>query len=567
MLRRAAVVAALAAAAAPALAADTATVRAQAGRTYAGTLEAVGDAHVIQLDDFVLPGLVLTIALKADRSDLEPDITLESPSAADLTPDLVPYRKDTATKVAVRKFPMPSEEGRYLLRVRGKNGTTGAYTLKITAGTGTLFQGTGTLPGSAESNVITVHCPTEAAVRLKVSTLLGELQPVYGITYRSDGLATPLAVSTKPGQASFVAPVSGDQSIAVNGAGDTEGTFRWTARLKVPKPPRTPVRVNGAPVSYPDPGPLPAKVVVTSGQSIRGIETDGVDLAWREVRTTGGGPNADRNSIEMARVTGAGRRSLANNFATDASAGASTFAMGPRDVAVFAEGRVFQVPRDGTGEVDLGAFGGVTRALCTSGYALFATDGDLRRYDLDDGTPTNHTTQPFGIYGLCLGGRGYVYVSNDAGDPGEEWISTETVEDANEILLEEYALGSVDEVTAIQARGRDVFVAVSTGGNRAVHRVDAADDLPTTTVFSTSNPLGAMAVDDAHVYVIEVDGTDGARVVQVPRGGGVRQVLLRDDVDGGFTLRQDDIAAAGGYVYVAADVAGNDAILRVRRSR
>src|SRR6185369_6850465 len=92
---------------------------------------------------------------------------LEDPASADVTATLSTYRRTTSRTVVVTRAPFPSGTGRYVLRVRSRNATAGAYKLKITAKVKRTFRGEGAVVESPAE--FSFFVPSEARASLTVT--------------------------------------------------------------------------------------------------------------------------------------------------------------------------------------------------------------------------------------------------------------------------------------------------------------------------------------------------------------------------------------------------------------
>jgi hypothetical protein len=543
----------------PASAADTATVRASSGVTYEGTIDAPGDTHVFVVED-IAPQL-FSVSLKAAKgSSLLPDLFLEDPVAVDQTAALAPFRRDGARSVVVRNADTLSVAGRWLFRVGGKTGSAGGYKLKITAKVVRVFKGSGTVPGAPD---VAFFAPTASTVLLKVTPATGSvLVPVYGALVSPPCAAAEAVPGVKPGTATVAVPFSGDYSVGIVGNGGTEGGFRWIAKVKPLKPSKVPVRVNGGALYFPGEGPAPAKFVARPGQDLFGFDTDGIDLCWREVRTSGNPMQQGKNSISCTTVTGKKGRNLANNFASDPSPPPRAFALGPSAAATVAGGALYLVPRDAGGETTLdGTLGTAVRVLVSRDSVFLLETSGIQRYDFM-GTPSPVSSDGSVYHDMVFGGLGLVFAVETAG--GDLEVRTTPFAGGGDTLLAD--LGPNPGLQGLAAFGPTVFVAVADGAGGAIlHRASACDPgNPEVLQPFPMAPILALAADSENAYAVESDPADGPRVVQVPAGGGVRTVIARGNDVTGFDVLGSGLVAAKGYVYFVGND-GNDSFYRVRR--
>src|SRR5262245_50344991 len=203
-------VALAAAAAPPALAADTVAVRAISAQTYEGTIEAGGDAHVFLLEDFAPQRFSVTLKA-AKGSTLVPDLRLENPSNADVTAALAPFRIDRSRSVVVRNSDALSTPGTWRLRVGGKSGSTGSYSLKVTAKVLRVYRGTGSVPGVP---TIGFFAHTASTVSLRATPRRGSaLDPVLSAVAPPPCVSAELVPGRRSGTATMNAPWSGQYAV------------------------------------------------------------------------------------------------------------------------------------------------------------------------------------------------------------------------------------------------------------------------------------------------------------------------------------------------------------------
>src|SRR5262245_20711582 len=544
----------------PARADDTVSVRAMAGQAYDGWIADAADTHAFVLEDFA-PQL-WSLSVKAARgSDFVPDFALEDPASADVTASCDPYRSQTSRSVVVTKAPFPSGTGRYVLRVRSRNGSVGAYRLKITAKVKTTFRGQGVVVDSPAD--VSFFVPTEATASLKVTPILpGSLAPSFLAVTPPDCIAVAIEPGTKSGQASFTAPGTGQYTVTIGGAGATAGAFEWVARVTPAKASKFPVRVNAGAAPYPGPGPAPATVVAGTGQELVGWATDGAYFCWREVRTTGNPNNSKKNSVSSITVRGTDQQNLANNFATDAAPLPGGFGLGPTHAAVIASDTLYAVPRTGGQESTLGSTVGAVLRVIVDADAAFVLRADaIRAYPLSGGGFTALPVAAGTLRAVCFGGRGLVYAVETAGPVLELRTITRTGTDDSPLATFDPAV----TVTALPARGTDVFVATDDGaGTHQILRVAACGGgLPVP--LHTGGVVTALAVDELNVYGVEEDPVEGPWIRQFPRGGGVAQVLVRGSGTSSFVIDRAEIGAGAGRVLFLADVSGTPTFLRAKR--
>ena len=233
---------------------DTVTVRAQTGQTYEGWIVDSADTHAFVLEDFA-PQLWSVTCKAPLGSKFTPDLTLEDPSSADVTAACMPYRSQTQRSVEVTKAPFPSGTGRYVLRVASRNGTVGAYRLKITAKVRRTFRGVGAVVGAPTD--VSFFVPTEAKAKLKIVPVNpGNLSPSFLAVTPPDCIAFSLVPGLTSAKTSFTAPVAGQYSVTIGGAGATAGSFEWVATVTPAAASKFPVRVNAGAASSRAPDPL-----------------------------------------------------------------------------------------------------------------------------------------------------------------------------------------------------------------------------------------------------------------------------------------------------------------------
>ena len=544
----------------PARADDTVSVRALAGQAYDGWIVDAADTHAFVLEDFS-PQLWSLSVRAARGSTFVPDFALEDPTTADVTAACAPYRSQTARSVVVTRAPFPSGTGRYVLRVRSRNGSVGAYRLRITARVKTTFRGVGAVVASPAD--VSFFVPTEARASLRVTPISpGSLAPSFlGVT-PPDCLAVAIEPGPKTGQASFTAPVSGDYSVTIGGAGATAGAFAWVARVKPMRASRFPVRVNVGAASYPGPGPAPAVFVARTGQNLVGWATDGAYFCWREVRTTGNPKNGKKNSVYSITARGTDQHTLANNFVTDEAPPPLGFGLGPTHAAVVAADQLYAVPRTGGQDTVLEAFvGTVLRVLVDDDAVYVLREDTLRAYPLSGGGYDALPVAAGTLRAVCFGGRGLVYAVETAGPILELRTITRTGTDDSPLATFDPAV----TVTALAARGADVFIATDDGaGTHQILRVPACGGgLPVP--LHNGGVVSALAVDECNVYGVEDDPVEGPWVRQFPRGGGVPQVLVRGSGTSSFVIDRAEIGARAGLVLFMADVSGSETFFRVKR--
>ena len=546
--------------AATARAGDPVTVRASAGQTYDGWIVEPAETHEYVLEDFA-PQL-FSVSVKAVKgSDLAPALTLEDPVSSDVTASLAPYTTTTSRTVTVKRAPFVSGEGRYVLRVSGRNASVGPYRLKITAKAQRTVKGEGAVVVAPAT--VSFFVPFEATATLKVTPKSpGSLSPAFtGVTGPSC-LIVDLQPGAKTGQASFTAPTTGQYTVTIAGAGSTSGAFDWVAKVTPASPSKFPVRVNAGAAYFPDPGPSPAKTVTSSGQDVVGWANDGVDLCWREIKKTGNPQQSGKNSINCTDLRGENRRGIANNFATDATPPAAGFALGPTHVAVVADGELIAMPRSGGQDVSLDAAVGTVLRLLADKDAVYVLRADaLRRYPLQGGGFDALPVAAGTLRDVCFGGRGLLYVVETGANTVEVHTMTRTGTDDGRPAVIDPAVA----VTALAARGPDVFVATDDGaGTHQILRIPTCTSATPVPIY-TGGVVSALAVDEFNVYGVEVDPTDGPWVRQFPRGGGVGQVLVRGSGSASFVIDGTAIGAAAGQVFFLADASGTPTFLRVKR--
>jgi hypothetical protein len=560
------VLASLAAPPAPAIVIDAATVRAVPGQAYDGFIINPNETHAILLEDFAPQ--TFGFVLKAARgSTLLPDITLRDPSNLDVTATLAAFRKDGARSVVVKNAAFPSGAGRYVLRVTGKTGSTGEYLLKVTAKVVRVFKGTGIVPGSGDTAILdpAFFVPTEALASLKVIHGSGStLVPKYTGAAGPACSETRVVPGLKAGTATFVSPDSGDFTVSITGDGGTAGTFSWVAKVKPVKPSKKPVRVNGGASFLAAPGPAPAARITSASQDVVGFATDGVDVCWREVRTTPNPPSkVGRNTLQLLTVTGKLPRK-ATDFATDSTLDPHNVALGRDRAAVVAAGFLFGITRDGktVTSIDSG-LSTVRRVLADENSAYILQDAGILVYPIGGGASSDVSVVGGRTYGdMAFGGLGMAFADVTGG--GDLEIRTVGRTGVGEVLLATLSPGPV--LQGFAARGHDVFFAVDDGsGGSRLYRASACN--PGTAVPMAGLPDGpvtAMAADDLNVYVLHDDGTDGVRLAQSARGGGEATIILRGNSTAGFTIDPNDLYAVGGLVYLLADD-GSASFYRVKR--
>ena len=539
---------------------DPVTVRAMAGQSYDGWIVEPAETHEYVLEDFA-PQL-FSVSVKAVRgSDLSPALTLEDPVSTDVTASLAPYTTTTSRTVTVKRAPFPSGEGRYVLRVGGRNASVGPYRLKITAKVQRTIKGEAAVVVAPAT--VAFFVPAEATATLKVTPKSpGSLSPAFtGVTGPSC-LIVDLQPGTRTGQAYFTAPVTGRYTVTIAGAGSTSGAFDWVAKVKSAKPSKFPVRVNAGAAYFPDPGPEPAVTVTSTGQDLAGWANDGVDLCWREIRTTGNGSQSGKNSVICTDLKGDNARKIANNFATDAAPPAAGFALGPTHVAVVADGALRAMPRSGGSDVALDAdVGTVLRVLVDKDTVYVLRADALRAYPLQGGGFDPLPAAAGTLRDVRLGGRGLVYAVETGGNVVE--VRTISRAGADDALLA--ALDPAVAVTALAARGPDVFVATDDGaGAHRILRIPSCDGGTPVQIFA-GGVVSALAVDEFNVYGVENDPVDGPWVRQFPRGGGVAQVLVRGSGSASCVIDGTAVGAAASQVFFLADASGTPTFLRVKR--
>jgi len=541
-------------------AADPVTIRASAGLSYDGWIVDVAETHEYVLEDFA-PQL-FSVSLKAVKgSDLVPDLTLEDPSSIDVTASLDSYRTNTSRTVIVKRAPFPSGAGRYVLRVGGRNASVGAYRLKITAKVQRTFKGEGAVVVAPAA--VSVFVPTEATATLKVTPKSpGSLAPAFIEVTAPGCLTVEIHPGPKSGQAFFTAPVTGQYTVTVTGAGSTSGAFDWVAKVKSAKPSKFPVRVNAGAAYFPDPGPKPAVTVTSTGQDVAGWVADGVDLCWREIRTTGNGSQSGKNSVICTDLKGDSQSKIANNFATDASPPPRGLGLGPTHVAVVADGALSAISRAGGSDSQLDPDVGAVLRVLVDNESVYVLRADaLRAYPLQGGAFAPLPVAAGTLHDVRFGGRGLVY----AVETGANLVEVRTISRTG---TDDALLASLDPavtVTALAARGTDVFVATDDGaGAHQVLRIPSCDGGTPVPLYS-GGVVSALAVDEFNVYGIENDSVDGPWVRQFPRGGGVAQVLVRGSGSASFVIDGAEIAAAAGQVFFLANASSTATFLRVKR--
>jgi len=541
------------------------TARVSSGQAYEGFIADPGDLHSFLIEDFY--PMTFSISLKAGRgSALLPDISLYDPVETDITAGLAAFRRDGAKSVSVRNAAAFAGEGRHVLQVKGKTGTTGGYILKITAKATKSFKGSGFLD-AAETEVIDVLAPTEAKLTLKVvpgagSTLVPKLTGISGPACTSPSIVPGLT----PASGTVQVPLTGIYSVDVQGDGGTGGAFNWTAKVKTAKPSRKPVRVNGGAAAFPEQGPAPAILTESAGQTVFGFDVDATHLAWREVRTSGGGPNGDKNSVQISTLKGGNLPALANNFITDPDPDPRSFALGPTHAVLFdfMGADLYAVPREGGNEVALTTtLGTATRLLADRDFAYAMRDDGIRRYALDASTNQGVSTDGALTYhDMALGGNGIVFAAEDGSG---DLVIVMVDRDGNGVQTLA-TLSPNPGLVGLAARGPDAFFAVDNGtGGTSLYRASACDPgtaIPLCADFDV--PVTALAADDQNAYALQNEPTDDGRVVQIPRGGGEPTVLLRGN-GSSFQLNMGGLRAAGGYVFVQVQDGGKDSFFRVKR--
>jgi hypothetical protein len=539
-------------------------VRAQPGQVYEGTIAVAGQAHEFLLDDFTSgEDAVISISLKRGKdSSLEPDCNLYAPGDDETPIAMGDFRKDRSTSVAVAKLPLAGQ-GRHRLFITGKGESSGGYLLKVTAYPAKSFKGEGTV--DAEGGAFGVTAPAESLVSLKVAPGSGsDLVPIF------DGLDGPgcampsLVPGTKPGTATFRVPASGQYTVRLAGDGGTEGSFRWSAKVKAAKASKAAVRVNGGAPGVPPLGPAPAAPFLDPGQPVHGFASDGVDFFWREVKQTGGGGSQYRNSLHAVSLKGGSPRAMENNLGTEQVPAERCVAVAPGHVVAVVDEALISSPRAGGASTTLSAaVGRPDRVLAIGGTALVLDSPELTGYDLDgDGSALLHTFDGT-CHDMAAGGIGLVYaVTNGSGNLEVRQIGTDGNGDATVAEL-----AGDPQFWALAARGTDVYLAVDDGegGSDVLAMSTCAPDSWRLLAGSADAPVNAMAVDELNVYLLADMAEDRMQVVQVPRGGGVPVVLARSNQDIDYDIDGIDIAAHGGYVRFLASDAGTDRFYRVKR--
>jgi hypothetical protein len=544
---------------------DVETMRVTSGQTYEGFIVDVDDAHVFLIEDFGLQ--TFSISLKASRGSLLlPDLTLHDPSDVDITSSLDPFRRDGAKSVSVRNAAFPGGEGRHVLRVFGKTGSTGGYLLKVTAKTVKKFKGTGLVEtgGGTDDTSFAFFAPTEATVSVKAVPAAGStIVPAVGAVTGSPCAVVSVTPGLTQGTATFRSPLSSVHVVPIEGDSGTAGAFNWLAKVKAAKPSRKAVRVNGGAAYVAPSGPAPATRVVGPGQAVNGFAVDATELCWREYRVSGGGGNLGRNEISCSTLTGASPNSLENNLATDQTPPDHCFAIG-RDYAVaVAANELWAVPRGNGGAKDSldGGVGAVLRVVAddVAAYTLLA-DG-IRRYGFPSDTGDPISTIGGATYlDMAVGGKGIVYALETGGDLEIRTMANDGADD--ELLA---TLSPNPGFHALAARGPDAYFSVQETTGFRLYRASTCD--PGNAVSMTlvaDGPARAMAADELNVYVLVDDAVDGIRVAQCSRGGGVATVIARSNLDASYSLDDLDLAAVGGYVYFLADD-GSANFYRVKR--
>ena len=550
-----------AALAAAAPAADTVSVRAVAGQSYEGNIAGAGDTHAFLLEDFA-PQL-FSVSLKAGRgSALVPDLFLADPMDQDVTSTLDPVRRDTARTVVVRNSDALSSAGPWVLRVGGKFGSTGTYVLKITTRVLRTFKGTGVVPEPGLP-AIGFFAPTGAKVSLKVVHSTGSvLVPVYGATTAPACVSAAVVPGLRPGTATLSVPFTGTYAVETLGNGGTEGGFNWLAKVKAFKPSRIPVRVNNGATYFPADGPAPSRLVTRPGQEVSGWDTDGIDLVWREVRTSGPPSQLGKQEIAATTVRGTNKRKLSGTYATDPMATARGFGLGPTAAVAMAESLIWVIPRAGGQESDIGpAPPAPRRVLVTRDAILVLQSGGIDSYTfMGASSPVSGDGSEY--LDMAFGGLGLVFAVETAG--GDLELRTAPLAGGGDTLLGNF--GANPGYQGMAARGRDGFVAFSDGaGGSIVQRASSCDPGNPVLVAPLPNSVVvSLAADEINVYALENEAMDGFRIRQIPAGGGVPTVIVRNNEVTNFEILDEGIAAVGGYVYFMGED-GSDGFFRLKR--
>jgi hypothetical protein len=552
----------------PAMAADAVVVRAISAQSYEGTIEAGGDTHAFLLEDFA-PQRFSVALQAANGSTLVPDLLLEDPSSADVTAALARFRIDRRRSVVVRNADTLSTPGTWTLRVRGKSGTTGGYRLQVTAKVLPVHRGAGSVPAAP---TIDFFAPTASTVTLKAIPRRGSsLKPVFSAVTPPPCVSTEVVPGLKPGTATMTAPWSGDYVVTVAGDGGTKGAFSWTAKVKPFKPSRVPVRVNGEAAYFPGAGPAPAKLIARPVQEVFGFDTDGIDLCWREVRTTGDPARLGENSIACLTVKGLKTRILTDSFANDPSPPPRAIVLGPTSAAAVSDGTLYLVSRSGTGAVPLASPLTTPVSVLVSRDAGFVLQThSIMRYDFT-GNATTASANGYHTYqDVAFGGRGVVFALVTGPDPDEQTqagdleLRTAPFAGGGDTLLVD--LGPNPGLQALTGFGPFVYVAVGDGaGGSVIHLASACN--PGTAVQLAALPAApvlGLAADESNVYAIENDPVDGRRIRQIPRGGGVATVIARNNETTGFEILDAPLRAARGFVYFLGND-GKEGFYRVKR--
>ena len=547
------------AAAAPA--ADTVSVRAVAGQSYEGNIAGAGDTHAFLLEDFA-PQL-FSVSLRAGRgSTLVPDLFLADPMDQDVTSTMAAVRRDTLRTVVVRNSDALSSAGPWVIRVGGKTGTTGTYILKITTKVLRTFKGSGVVPEPGLP-AVGFFAPTGSKVSLKLVRSTGSvLVPVYGATTAPACVSAEVVPGIRPGTATLSVPFTGTYAVETLGNGGTEGGFNWLARVKPLRPTRVPVRVNNGAIYFPLDGPAPSRLVTRGAQTVLGWDTDGIDIVWREVRTTGNPQQLGKQEIAATTVRGTNKRKLSGTFATDVLATAGGFGLGPTAAVAMAESLIWVIPRSGGQEADIApAPADPRRVLVTRDRILVLQPIGIDAYDFM-GTPSPVSGDGSEYLDMALGGLGVVFAVETAG--GDLELRTVPLAGGGDTLLGSF--GANPGFLGMAARGRDGFVAFSDGaGGSTIQRASSCD--PGNPILVAALPdavVQSLAADELNVYAIEVEAMDGIRIRQIPAGGGVPMVIVRNNEVTDFEILGDQIEAVGGFVYFRGDD-GMEGFFRVKR--
>ena len=199
-----------------------------------GTIVPSGETEVLRIEAPAAASLSFT-ALAKKKGTLDLAVGLEAPGGAPVDFDGARTHKDTHSRIAVQKLPLPAS-GVYTLRLTAVG--TGEYSLDVSVSPKTRFGGP-SLVDAGKSARISFSAPAGASVSMVAKAAKkSAAQPRFGMFGATDlstsGKFTSKSHSVKPGRVA----VTGDYEVEVRNVGTVSGGIDVTI-VVTPARPRT----------------------------------------------------------------------------------------------------------------------------------------------------------------------------------------------------------------------------------------------------------------------------------------------------------------------------------------